>query len=294
MEMHQVRYFVALCEMLNFTKAADACNVAQPTLTKAIQKLEDELGGPLFSRERGLTHLTDLGRLMRPHLESVYESSQAARMEAQSFRKMEIGNVRLGAMCTIGPSRLVSFLKRFRREVPSVALTIEDAPGGQLVSRLMEGELDAAILGLPELPERAEIQPLYTEKYVVAFAAGHPFEAKDVVPLRDLDKVEYLTRIHCEYPHYLESLGLPDPAEVRVCYESEREDWIQAMVLAGLGCTVMPEYMPIMPGILCRPLTEPDIFRQVSLVTVAGRRYSPAMRAFVSLARRHDWTLGAQ
>ena len=80
MEMHQVRYFVTLCETLNFTRAAEACHVAQPSLTKAIQKLEDELGGPLFSRERGLTHLTDLGRLMKPHLEAVYEASEAARI----------------------------------------------------------------------------------------------------------------------------------------------------------------------------------------------------------------------
>src|SRR3712207_8365018 len=68
-EMHQVRYFVALCETLNFTRAAERCNVAQPSLTRAIKLLEDELGGPLFNRERNRTHLTELGRMMEPRSE---------------------------------------------------------------------------------------------------------------------------------------------------------------------------------------------------------------------------------
>ncbi len=69
MEMHQIRYFLAICECLNFTRAAEQCHVARPSLTRAIKKLEAELGGPLLRRERNHTHLTELGRLIRPHLE---------------------------------------------------------------------------------------------------------------------------------------------------------------------------------------------------------------------------------
>ena len=75
MEMHQARYFVALCETLNFTRAAEKCNVTQPSLTRAIKLLEDELGGPLFNRERNQTHLTELGRLMEPHLREVLDQA---------------------------------------------------------------------------------------------------------------------------------------------------------------------------------------------------------------------------
>ena len=71
MEMHQVRYFLALCETLNFTRAAEICNVSQPALTRAVRKLEEELGGLLLRREHKLTHLTDFGRLVRPHLEQM-------------------------------------------------------------------------------------------------------------------------------------------------------------------------------------------------------------------------------
>jgi len=289
MEMHQVRYFVALCETLNFTRAAEHCGVAQPSLTKAIQKLEEELGGPLFARERSLTHLTDLGRLMRPHLEAVFHASEAVRLEANSFHKLESGSVRLGVMCTIGPTRLISFLKRFRRELPSIDISLKDAPGREIVHMLMEGEIDVALVGLPELPERFDAVPLYAERYMVAFYAGHRFEAMPVVPYRELDKEDYLSRINCEYPDYFSSLGIPDETNVNVCFETEREDWIQAMILAGMGCAVMPEFLPMLPGIATRPLVEPQMHRHIRLATIAGRRFSPSLRAFVSLAGRHNW-----
>ena len=290
MEMHQVRYFVALCETLNFTRAAEICHVAQPSLTKAIQKLEEELGGPLFSRERNLTHLTDLGRLMRPHLEAVFGASQLAHLEAKNFQKLERGSLRLGAMCTIGPARLIGFLKRFSREVPSVTVSIEDAPGASLVTELLEGKLDAAIIGIPNLPERIDAIPLYRERYAVAFYPGHRFESMGTVPLKELNTEDYVTRTNCEYPDHFMALGIPDPAsDSHVSYESEREDWVQAMILAGMGCSVVPEYLPTMPGIGTRPLIEPEITRSIVLATVSGRRYSPALRALLSMAKMHDW-----
>jgi Bacterial regulatory helix-turn-helix protein, lysR family len=75
MEMHQVRYFLAVAQELNFSRAAEKCNVSQPSLSRAMQQLEGELGGPLFRRERHLTHLTELGAMVRPHLETLYEAA---------------------------------------------------------------------------------------------------------------------------------------------------------------------------------------------------------------------------
>ena len=90
MEMHQVRYFLAVCEALNFTRAAEACNVAQPSLTKAIRKLEDELGGELFRRERNQTQLTDLGQLMKPHIETIYSASEAAKAPPDNIFRISV------------------------------------------------------------------------------------------------------------------------------------------------------------------------------------------------------------
>src|SRR5215831_15485976 len=79
MEMHQIRYFLAVADELNFTRAATKCNVSQPSLTRAIKLLEEELGGALFHRERANTHLSELGRMVMPHLQQVYGQSQAAK-----------------------------------------------------------------------------------------------------------------------------------------------------------------------------------------------------------------------
>ena len=96
MELHEIRYFLALSKTLNFTRAAEACNVSQPALTRAIQKMEDELGGLLFSRERNNTHLTELGRLLEPHLTEVLARTQMAKETATRFLRLDSAQLRLG------------------------------------------------------------------------------------------------------------------------------------------------------------------------------------------------------
>ena len=158
MEMHQIRYFLAVAEELNFTRAADRCNVTQPALTRAIQKLEEELGGLLFRRERSLTHLTDLGRLMRPHLEQVLKETEAAKSTATSFLRLSEAPLNLGIMCTIGPLRFVGFLNRFRTENPGIELSmIEATPAISIIARATIMPSATSTLGNPALPKRSRI-----------------------------------------------------------------------------------------------------------------------------------------
>ena len=101
MEMHQLRYFLAVCETLNFTRAAETCHVTQPALTRAVQKLEKELGGLLLRRERNHTHLTEFGQAMRPHLGEVLRNTEAASSTAKSILTLQNAPLRLGVMCTL-------------------------------------------------------------------------------------------------------------------------------------------------------------------------------------------------
>ncbi len=288
MEMHQVRYFLALSETLNFTRAAERCNVAQPSLTAAIKKLEAELGGPLFRRERHRSHLTDLGRLMKPHLERIHTTSEVARAEAMAFWDQDKAPLRLGVMCTIGPERMVNLFDRLRSRVPSLDVELKESPGSALVENLMEGDLDIALIGLPEYPDRLDAEALYTEKYVVAFPQGHRFEAMREVPLKELEVENYLARVNCEHPRFLDTLDISASFVVNAKFRSEREDWIQAMIAAGMGVAVMPEFMPSKPGIATRLLVEPEVSRTISLVTVSGRRFSPTIEILVRLARQFE------
>lgn len=288
--MHQVRYFLAVCETLNFTRAAELCNVAQPSLTRAVKKLEAELGGPLFRRERSRTHLTDLGRLMLPHLAQIQGTAQAAAAEAEEYHCLDKAPLRLGVMSTIGPQRLVTFFDRLRCEVPSLDLSLSEARGRDLVGQLMNGDLDIALIGLPVYPARLNAHTLYDERYVIGFRKGHRFERLSAVPIRELDRENYLSRTHCEFRDYYDAMGRPVPFEVNIRYSSEREDWVQAMILAGMGCAIMPEFLPTLPGLATRVLVEPEVNRTISLVTVAGRRYSPIVEALVRSAQRFDWS----
>lgn len=289
MELYQVRYFLALCERLNFTQAAEQCHVSQPALTRAIQKLEEEFGGPLFRRERANTHLTDLGRLLRPYLEAAYEASETARTQAASFATMETAPLNLGIMCTVGPSRLIGVIGALQNQVPALRVGVEEARGEELVRKLECGAIDVAVVAQPTYPDRLDPRPLYKERYMVAFPRGHRFEQMNAVGFGDLDGEDYVERSNCEFPEHFEALGREDNAMVNVRYRSDREDWVQAMILAGMGCSVIPEFMPLMPGISTRIIVEPEVTRTVSLVTVAGRRFSPAVEALVRIVQGRKW-----
>src|SRR5260221_13342345 len=104
--MHQVRYFLTLCQELNFTRAAEKCNVAQPALTRAIKLLEDEFGGLLFHRERARTHLSELGQAVRAYLEEAQRQSQQAKRLATRFIELKGTPMKLGGLGTSGPNNL--------------------------------------------------------------------------------------------------------------------------------------------------------------------------------------------
>jgi LysR family transcriptional regulator, hydrogen peroxide-inducible genes activator len=293
MEMHQIRYFLAVSETSNFTRAAAACHVSQPSLTRAIQKLEGELGGPLFRRERGHTGLTALGQMMKPYLEETLASAETARQEAARFRKLERAPLTLGVMCTIGPPRLVPLVNRLATRVPGLEFKLREAHGRRIVELLLAGEVDAAMVGLPSYPDKVCAEPLYRERYVVAFPQGHRFEAMNAVPVAALDGEAYLRRLDCEYLDFFGEAAGTWSVRLDVRYQSEREDWIQAMVLAGMGCAVLPEYTSLFPALRTRVVIDPELSREVSLLTVRGRRHPPALDLLVRMAKAHDWNAAA-
>jgi DNA-binding transcriptional LysR family regulator len=280
MELHEVRYFLALSRTLNFTRAAEFCNVTQPALTRAIQKMEDELGGLLFSRERGNTHLTELGRLLQPQFEAMIENAETARQVATRFLRLDGAHMTLGVMCTIGPLRFVSFLSRFRAMHTGIDLTLIEHVPDRLCERLLAGEIDVAIMARPEgFPTPLGAQPLYTERFVVACAMAHRFAQRNQVEMADLDGEIYLQRINCEYRDHLAERLKECGATIARSYRSEQEDWIQTMVAAGMGICFLPEFTACVPGLVLRPVVEPGVQREVCLVTVAGRRWSSPVTA---------------
>src|SRR3954454_13412968 len=120
MEMHQIRYFMALCESLNFTRAAEYCNVTQPSLTRAIKVLENEVGGQLFHRERGNIHLTELGALLRPHLEEVMAQSRTAQAKAAGMLSLGKARLKLGLSRGVAIGHIEAPLVKFASRYPGI------------------------------------------------------------------------------------------------------------------------------------------------------------------------------
>jgi len=290
MDIHHIRYFLAVCETRNFTRAAEQCNVTQPALSRAIQQLEDEMGGLLFRRERNLTHLTDLGALLRPRFMSVLDGVSSARLEASRFLCMDDANLKVGVMCTIGPRRFTGLLADFNYRHTGIQLQLIEGVPAKLTELLEAGELDVAIMAESEgFPERFNVTPLYRERFVIALPSGHELLEETTVPVSRLDGQNYLRRLNCEYREYLSEVCKEHGVCLRISYASEREDWIQNMVAGGLGICFIPEYSAIIPGLHVRPVVDPEVWREVALVTVAGRRFSPAVSTFVNAVKSYSW-----
>jgi len=139
-------------------------------------------------------------------------------------------------------------------------------------------------------PPRHAIRYLrVADQHLTRRTAGHPFARRNVVRVAELDGHSYLSRVNCEYNHVLGEICAANGVRFARCFRSEREDWILTMVAAGMGVCFLPLYSNTIAGVVSRPVIDPPIEREVCLVTVAGRRWSSPLSAFVQAVRQHRW-----
>lgn len=291
MEMHQIRYFLSVCDKGSFSAAAEAMGVTQPALTAAIRKLEQHTECQLFHREGRRLVLTEIGRLVKPHLQQVLERSDAAEEVARNFRQLRQAPLRVGVIPTIGPARLSGFFASFRNQFPGVELSVHEDQFDRLAGQLERDEIDYAITSAPAgLPDSLRGEPLYNERYVVVFASGHRFARMNAIGLDDVAGENYVDRLACEMRDAVMMQCAQRRVELYAKFRSAREDWVQAMVAAGLGFAFMPEHSVTFPGVLQRPLADPPVERAILLVDVRGRERSPAARAMARSLASHAWS----
>jgi LysR family hydrogen peroxide-inducible transcriptional activator len=291
MEMHQVRYFLAVAEELNFSRAAEKCNVSQPSLSRAIQLLEGEFGGQLFRREHSRTHLSDLGKMIRPHLETVYNAAKKAKELSRDVTKMQKTPFKLGIMSTISPNEIVDLIAALEARYEGLELRLCDASAADLRKRLLVGDLEVVIYALPgeEADERTHVQPLFSEQMVIAVNRQHRLANEVGFPVKELNGEHYIHRMNCEFAGYADHILQEKGVTCTPTFWSERDDWTLAMVAAGLGFAFMPANSVNHPDVVGIPVIEPEFWRQVNLVTVRGRPYSPGVGALVREAMRKKW-----
>jgi DNA-binding transcriptional LysR family regulator len=217
-------------------------------------------------------------------------------MEVELTRTVEdyIGRtpLRLGVMCTIGPLRFMPFLAKLRMDYPGLKLAVAEGIPARLGAQLDAGDLDLAVIAAPQdFPPRWTAAPLYRERFVVALPMAHPFAARKAVRLEDLHGQDYISRASCEFAPHIDTLLSERGIALNVVFESEREEWVQTMIVSGAGVACMPEHSPLLPGLVTRPMIEPEIAREIALVSPAGRALRPAVQTFARAIKAYDWTL---
>lgn len=290
MELQQIRYFLAIHEHGSFSRAAQACDVSQPALTAAIKKIEAEIGAPLLYREGKRLVLTELGRLVKPHLEQVLAGTQNAREIARNFTLLRQAPLRIGVMTTIGPARVSHFFQHFHQENPGIEMAVRDATLPGLLHELEAGDLDLVLASTPKgLEDTFRSEPLYQERYVVVFPPGHRLGRLDAITLNDVAGEDYVDRLACELREAVMAACGERKIELYAAFRSEREDWVESLVLAGLGFAFMPEYSVRSSGLQHRPLIDPPVERTVLIADVRGRQRTPATKLFVESILAHHW-----
>ena len=288
MELRHLRYFVAVAELLNFTKAATKLRVAQPALSRQIHDLEDELGVPLLERNSRSVRLTAAGKAFITEAQAVLQRADAAVQTARAFATGERGEINVGYAPSLTVELLPEVLRMFERECPHVRLTLHDLSAHAMLEALTEGRLDAALCVdyFPKHARRLSFVKLRRYPVCVAVPRRHPLARTRHAELAKLTTERLIVFSRSEYPDYHEWLN-------RVCHGALRDALAQgdeqsngmsliAAVEAGRGVAVVPSVIASVAGSRValreiRPALEPLV------VGVAYRRghLSSAAQRFV-------------
>ena len=290
MEMHQVRYFLAVAKTLNFTRGAEECNVSQPSLTRAIKQLEGELGGDLFRRERPQS-LTELGERMFPLLKQCYESALSARELALSMKKGEVASLRLALSHTFDMQLLVPHLNELRSKFDRLDCRLLRGTASEVVELLKSGEAELGIASdVGEGWDRLDTWPLFTEDFILLVNGEHRLAGSPAVGLQELRQERLLLRSYCEQAEPTAKLLRDHGLDIDHGYQITSESDLMSMLASDLGVAIVPRSTSSSDLLARIAIQEFELNRQVHLFGVAGRQRSAIASMVMKMLRAADWS----
>lgn len=287
MELHQVRYFLNLADTLNFTEAAMRSGVAQPTLTRAIQKLEEELGGTLVYRDGKDTRLTALGRDVRAEFAEISEREQ--RVRALSLHRVRGRRevLTLGLAHSLPPAFVTAFTLHALEQMPMLELVVRPVARGDVLEMLLSGGIDGAFTSDPVTTHpKIATTAMFTERLLLAMAASDPLAGRTLVPLDALSAQPYLDRLNCEFRSRVNEHLRERAIAMTPRLRSEREDLIQQAVAEGAGVCMLPEQSAIVAGLALRPVEGLALSRTIAFQSVSGSATAMSLRQLRLLVER--------
>jgi len=277
MTLTELRYIVALAAEQHFGRAAERCNVSQPTLSIAVRKLEDELGVALFERGKHGVLVTPLGQRIVAMAGEVLEKTAEIKDVAAADADQLAGPLALGTLPTIGPYLLPQFIPLLQEMAANLPLYVEEATQPALVTRLRNGDLDAILVTTPCNETDVVTQELFDEPLVVLLPAKHRLASKHAIQASDLDPAEVLLldeghafreQVLAAFPHLRP--GDAQPLTRHGPMRGGTLETLRHMVASGLGLTILPQaaaHTPLYaPNLLvAKPFTEPAPKRTLAL-----------------------------
>ena len=283
METHQLRYFLAVALTGSFTQAARQSNVSQPSLSIQIAKLEDELGGPLFERNRRGGRLTARGETFLPRAKAILEQMESAREDAQALSGLTLGKVSLGCMPTTGAHLLPSILTAFRKAYPKIQVHLKEESSPDLAQDLEQGEIELAIMDEEGLRPALDHETILTEELLLALPSRHPLAGKKSLALKQVAEEPFiLMKSGHGFRQITLDLYRKAGLEPKVVFESGGIETVQALVAAGLGISLVPQMVARFPGVAYAGVSSPKALRTLSL---AWRRKAPLSTAAEALKK---------
>ncbi len=242
MEINQLRYFVAVAELLSFTKAAARCHVSQPSLSQQIQKLELDLGVQLLDRLGRRIKLTDAGDVFYDRAAVALDAIDDAKTCVQTSLDWQKGAITVGAIHTVAPYLLPEVVSRLTKRFPQAQVTVEEQLTEELLANCLAGELDVGIVALPIAEQRVRAESLFTEKLVAALPADSPLTKKKRLTLDDVTGQPFvlLDDMHCLGRQTLQLCSDRNCAPAVSCRTAQLLT-VQELVALGQGVSLVPE-----------------------------------------------------
>lgn len=290
MEMHQVRYFLAVCDELNFTRAAEKCNVAQPSLTRAIKLLEGEFGGELFRRERPRAILTPLAERIYPNLRQCYDSALSARAIAASVHEGQAGVLKIGVSNSVELSLILAQINELKNCFNDIELKVLRGSGRQIFEQLKSGDAELGVAAaIGDGWDRLDRWKLFDEPFDLVFSRMHRLANQETIDLADLKAEKLLMRGHCESGEDLVAALNAKGFNVDRSHEVGSDHDLMALVDANIGVGFLPRTVTAPNPVVRTAVAGIDVHRTVFLYGVAGRQRSLMASTFMKMLRAVKW-----
>ncbi len=284
MEFHQLRYVCAVAETGSFSRAAERCQVAQPSLSQQVLKLEEDLGVKLFDRLGRSVSLTEAGRAFVPHARSILHQMEEARSSVADKGADIRGSVAVGVIPTVAPYLMPRYTAAFAKKYPEAKLRIVEETTPILVESLRDLSIDLAILALPLRHKDLELFPLRTEPLFAVLPKDHPHAAAESLALKDLRGESF---VMLRDGHCFRDLSLAACTHARItpniAFESGQFSSLVGMVAAGVGVSLVPE-MAVDRNSGCRyvRLSDARATRTIVAAVLRGRSFNRVQKAFLA------------